>query len=176
MCKYPILFFFFYTLMCVAGDFQLAVMVTAEGKLVLTVMLQTAIPGPVRLRIKYTWVVQPDAVEQTSSTTFENMREIVHQISRSAVPFQQFRLQVALQVGRVVGPFVPNLENVTAISKYSKCNTHSQLQIVYMHITMQLESTFFTNSQPYHHYHPHRQCHPQNSLLHFLSLCHFLSS
>ena len=109
--------------MCVAGDFQLEVMVTAEGKLVLTVTLQTAIPGPVRLRIKYTWVVQPDTVEQTSSATFENMREIVHQISRSAVPFQQFRLQVALQVGRVVGPFVPNLENATAISKYSKC-TH----------------------------------------------------
>jgi len=109
---------------CVAGDFQLAVMVTAEGKLVLTVTLQTAIPGPVRLRIKYTWVVQPDTVEQTSSTTFENMREIVHQISRSAVPFQQFRLQVALVVGRVVGPCVPELENAAAYSKYSGIVPH----------------------------------------------------
>jgi len=97
------------------------------------VTLQTAIPGPVRLRIKYTWVVQPDTVERTTSRTFENSREMVHEVSGSEVPFQQFRLQVALQVGRVVGPFLPNLENATAISKYSKCNTHSQLQIIHAH-------------------------------------------
>ena len=105
--------------MCVADDFQLGVVVTAEGNLMLTVNLQTAIPGPVRLSIKYTWIIQPDTVERTSSTTFENMREIVHQISRSTVPFQQSKLQVALVVGRVVGPFVPELENATIISKYS---------------------------------------------------------
>jgi len=105
--------------MCVADDFQLTVMVTPEGNPMLTVMLQTAIPGPVRLRIKYTWVVQPSTVEQNTTTTFQNMRVIVHQISRSTIPFQQFRLQVALVVGRVVGPFVPDLENATVISKYS---------------------------------------------------------
>jgi len=109
---------------CVADDFQLGVVVTAEGNLMLTVTLQTAIPGPVRLSIKYTWVIQPVPVEQTSSTTFENMREIVHQISRSTVPFQQSKLQVALQVGRVVGPYVPDLENATVISKYSSIVQH----------------------------------------------------
>ena len=85
----------------------------------LTVTLQTAIPGPVRLKIKYTWVVQPDTVERTTSRTFENTREIVHEVSGSEVPFQQFRLQVALQVGGVVGPFVQDLENATVYSKYS---------------------------------------------------------
>ena len=91
--------------MRVADDFQLAVMVTAEGNLMLTVTLQTAIPGPVRLRTKYTWTVQPIPAELTTSTTFENMREIVHMVFRSDVPFQQFRFQVALVVDRVVGPF-----------------------------------------------------------------------
>ena len=109
--------------MCVADDFQLGVVVTEEG-LMLIVNLQTAIPGPVRLSIKYTWVVQPDTVERTTSTTFENMREIAHAVSRSTVPFQQFSLQVALQVGRVVGPFVPDLENATVISKYSDIAQH----------------------------------------------------
>jgi len=90
----------------------------------LTVSLQTAIPAPVRLRIKYTWVVLPEAVEQRTSTTFENMREIVHEVSRSEVPFQQFRLQVALQVDRVVGPFVPELANATVFSKYSGIAQH----------------------------------------------------
>ena len=84
--------------MRVADDFQLAVVVTAEGNLMLTVTLQTAIPGPVRLRIKYTWVVQPGTVELNTSPTFENKREIVHMVFRSEVPFQQFRLQVALHV------------------------------------------------------------------------------
>ena len=107
--------------MCVADDFQLGVVVTEEGNLMLTVTLQTAIPGPVRLKIKYTWVVQPDTVERTTSRTFENTREIVHEVSGSEVPFQQFRLQVALQVGGVVGPFVQDqdLENATVYSKYS---------------------------------------------------------
>ena len=115
--------------MCVADDFQLRVAVTEEG-LTLKVTLQSAIPGPVRLRIKHTWVVQPDTVEQTTSTTFENMREIVHVVSRSSVPFQLFRLQAALVVGRVVGPFVPELENATVISKYCTTlnNPCSQLQ------------------------------------------------
>ena len=99
--------------MCVADDFQLAVVVTEEGNLMLTVTLQTAIPGPVRLRIKYTWAVQPDMVERTTSATFENMTEIVHIVFRSEVPFQQFRFQVALVVDRVVGPFVPELENAS---------------------------------------------------------------
>jgi len=98
---------------CVADDFQLGVVVTEED-LMLTVTLQTAIPGPVRLRIKYTWAVQPDVVERTTSRTFENMREIVH---RSEVPFQPFRFQVALEVSGVVGPFVPKLENATVYSK-----------------------------------------------------------
>ena len=110
--------------MRVADDFQLEVDVTAEGNLMLAVTLQTAIPGPVRLRIKYTWAVQPVPVEQTTSTTFENRREIVHMVFRSEVPFQQFRLQVALQVGRVVGPFVPDLENATVIGKYSGIVPH----------------------------------------------------
>ena len=110
--------------MRVADDFQLAVVVTAEGNLMLTVTLQTAIPGPVRLRIKYTWAVQPDTVELNTSTTFENVREIVHMVFRSEVPFQQFRFQVALQVDRVVGPFVPDLENATVISKYSSIAPH----------------------------------------------------
>jgi len=108
---------------CVADDFQLGVVVTEEG-LMLTVTLQSAIPGPVRLRIKHTWVVQPGTVEQTTNTTFENKREIVHVVSRSTVPFQLFRLQVALQVGRVVGPFVPELGNATVISKYSSIAQH----------------------------------------------------
>ena len=103
--------------MCVADDFQLAAMVTAEGNLMLTVILRTAIPEPVRLRIKYTWINQPVPVEQTTSTTFENMTEIIHAVSRSEIPFQQFKLQVALQVGGVVGPFGP--ENATVISKCS---------------------------------------------------------
>ena len=60
-------------------------MVTEEG-LILTVSLQTAIPAPVRLRIKYTWVVQPEEVERRTSTTFKNMREIVHEVSRSETP------------------------------------------------------------------------------------------
>ena len=114
----------YFGLVCVADDFQLAVAVTAEGNLMLTVTLQTAIPGPVRLRIKYTWAVQPDMVERTTNTTFEDMREILHTVFRSEVPFQQFRLQVALQVGRVVGPFVPELENATVISKYSGIAPH----------------------------------------------------
>jgi len=97
MCNYNTLLIFCYTLVCVADDFQLGVVVTEEG-LMLTVTLQTASPGPVRLRIKYTWAVQPDTVERTTSTTFENMREIVHMVSGSEVPFQQFRFQVALQV------------------------------------------------------------------------------
>ena len=118
MCNYNTLLILCYILVCVADDFQLGVVVIEEG-LMLTVRLQTAIPGPVRLSIKYTWIIQPDTVERTSSTTFVNRREIVHQISRSTVPFQQFRLQVALVVGRVVGPFVPDLENATVISKYS---------------------------------------------------------
>ena len=109
--------------MCVADDFQLEVVVTEEG-LMLTVTLQTAIPGPVRLRIKYTWVVQPDTAERTTSTTFENMRATVQTVSRSTIPFQKFRLQVALVVGRVVGPFVPDLENATVISKYSGIAQH----------------------------------------------------
>ena len=115
--------------MCVADDFQLRVVVTEEG-LTLTVTLQSAIPGPVRLRIKYTWVIQPSTVEQNTNTTFENTTEIVHVVSRSAVPFQLFRLQVALVVGRVVGPFVPELENATVISKYCTTlnNPCSQLQ------------------------------------------------
>ena len=110
--------------MCVSDDFQLGVVVTAEGNLMLTVTLQTAIPGPVKLRIKYTWAVQPVPVEQTTSTTFENRREIVHMVFRSEVPFQQFRFQVALVVDRVVGPFVPELENATVISKYSGIAPH----------------------------------------------------
>ena len=46
------------------------------------------------------------------------------------VPFQLCRLQVALVVGRVVGPFVPELENATVISKYCTTlnNPCSQLQ------------------------------------------------
>ena len=110
--------------MHVAGDFQSPFAVTAEGNLMLTVTLQTAIPGPVRLRIKYTWVVQPDTAERTTSTTFENMRATVQTVSRSTIPFQKFRLQVALVVGRVVGPFVPELENATVISKYSGIAPH----------------------------------------------------
>jgi len=90
----------------------------------LTVTLQSAIPGPVRLRIKYTWGVQPDTAEHTTTTTFENMRATVQAVSRSTIPFQQFRLQVALQVGRVVGPFVTDLENATVISKYSGIAQH----------------------------------------------------
>ena len=104
----------YFGLVCVADDFQLGVVVTEEG-LMLTVTLQTAIPGPVRLRIKFTWVVQPDTVELTTSRTFENMREIVH---RSGIPFQLFKFQVALEVSGVVGPFVPELENATVYSKY----------------------------------------------------------
>ena len=110
--------------MRVADDFQLAVVVTAEGNLMFTVTLQTAIPGPVRLRIIYTCVVQPDTVERTTSTTFENMTEIVHMVFRFEGPFQQFIFQVALVVGRVVGPFVPELENATVISKYSGIAPH----------------------------------------------------
>ena len=105
--------------MHVAGDFQSPPFtVTSEGNLILTVTLQTAIPGPVRLRIKYTLAVQPVPAEQTTNTTFENMREIVHMVFRSELPFQQFIFQVALVVGRVVGPFVPDLEDATVISKY----------------------------------------------------------
>ena len=117
-------YLFCYILVHVAGDFQLAFAVTAEGNLMLTVTLRTAIPGPVRLRIKYTWAVQPDMVERTTSATFENMTEIVHIVFRSEVPFQQFRFQVALVVDRVVGPFVPDLENATVISKYSGIAPH----------------------------------------------------
>ena len=90
----------------------------------LTVTLQTAIPGPVRLRIKYTWTVRPGTVELNTSTTFEDMRKIFHTVFRSEVPFQQFRFQVALVVDRVVGPFVPDLENATVISKYSGIAPH----------------------------------------------------
>jgi len=113
-----------YILVHVADDIHLAAVVTAEGNLMLTVTLQTAIPGPVRLRIKYTWAVQPDTVERTTNLTFENLREIVHMVFRSEVPFQQFRLQVALVVGRVVGPCVPELENAAAYSKYSGIVPH----------------------------------------------------
>ena len=103
---------------CVADDFQLGVVVTEEGNLMLTVTLQTAIPEPVRLRIKYTRVAYPDQVERATNRTFsENSREITHE--ESELPFPQFRLQVALQVGGVVGPFGPDLENTTVISKCS---------------------------------------------------------
>ena len=95
----------------------------------LTVTLQTAIPGPVRLRIKYTWINQPVPVEQSTSRTFENMRAIVHEVSRSDVPFQQFRLQVALEDRGMVGPFVPDLENATVFSKH----LHSQLIVYCVH-------------------------------------------
>ena len=73
--------------MCVADDFRLRVVVTEEV-VIITVTLQSAIPGPMRLRIKYTWVIQPDQVERTTSRTFDNSGEIVHE--ESQVPFQQF--------------------------------------------------------------------------------------
>ena len=108
-----------YVLVCIADDFQLETVVTVEGNLMLTVTLLTAILGPVKLRMKYTSAVQSDPEERNTSIAFENREEIVHEVSRSEVPFQQFRLQVALQVDGVVGPFVPELENASVNSKCS---------------------------------------------------------
>jgi len=59
------------------------------------------------------------------------MTEIFHAVSRSEVPFQHFRIQVALEVGGVVGPF--GLENATIIGKYSGFTQwyHNYIQCTY---------------------------------------------
>ena len=160
-------------LCCTVADFRLEVVVTAEGNLMITVTLQVAIPGPVRLRILYTGIVQPiqvGQVEQTTRTTFENMREIVHEVSRSDVPFQQFRLQVALEVFalEVVGPFVPVLVNTTVISKHLRSQLYTMCIIIPTMSDISVVCTIL-NIQAY-------QCHPQASLLHFQFWCPFLSS
>ena len=136
VCVSTILIFII-CLLCAADDFRLGVVVTEEGNLILTVTLQNAIPRPVKLKIKYTWAVQPDQVERATGA-FENTTEIFHAVSRSRseVPFQQFRIQVALEVGGVVGPF--GLENATIISKYS--GLHSGITIIPVYYTVKTVS------------------------------------
>ena len=90
-----------------AGDFDLDVDITTAGDVLLQLTLLAPVPGEVRLRIKYT---SPDSTEphtRTSNEAYINASRITADVRNSDVPYQQFKVQVALIVGNQQGPFVP---------------------------------------------------------------------
>lgn len=105
-----------------AGDFGLDVDITTAGDTLLQLTL-APIPGTVRLRIKYISQENPDSTEQhmrISNGAFTNVSRITVDVPNSDVPYQRFKVQVALMVGSQQGPFVPeSLDSAITYGEFS---------------------------------------------------------
>ena len=104
--KHNVIVFFFY--LFTARDFETAVTVARAGDVFIRVNFQDGyqIPERVRLLMKYTNGRGTEPKNMMSERTFVNTSSISVMVPRSSVPHEQFRVQVALQVGDKVGQFV----------------------------------------------------------------------
>ena len=59
-----------------------------------------------RLLIKYTDESNTNSRNMTSEEAYMNTSRILLEVPRSRLPYERFRVDVALQVGGEVGPFV----------------------------------------------------------------------
>ena len=93
-----------------AGDFDLDVDITTTGDTLFQLILLVPIPGTVQLRIKYISQENPDSTEQhmrRSNGAYTNVSRITADVPSSDVPYQRFKVQVALMIDNQQGPFVP---------------------------------------------------------------------
>ena len=68
------------------------------------------IPGTVHVRIKYISQENSDSTEQhmrRSNGAYTNVSRITVDVPSSDVPYQRFKVQVALMIDNQQGPFVP---------------------------------------------------------------------
>lgn len=95
---------FFYT----AGDFETVISVTTDGDMFIRINFQDGyrILDQTRLLIKFTDETGVGSRNMTSEQAFVNASHIFLELPRSRLPYQLFRVQVALQVGDEIGEFV----------------------------------------------------------------------
>ena len=91
-----------------ARDFEIIVTVTTDGDLHIRINFQDGyqILDRTRLRMRYTDEMSARSQNMTSERAFANKSTIRMEVPRSRLPYERFRVDVALQVGREVGPFV----------------------------------------------------------------------
>ena len=91
--------------------------ITTGGDVQFHLTLPAAIPETLRLRIQFVAEDNMRNVQSRTSTgAYTNLRYFTKQ--NSQVPFQRFKVQVALMVNNDVGPFAPtDLEFATVYGK-----------------------------------------------------------
>ena len=104
------------------------VLITQEGDVIFKLRLHALINNPVHLFLTYVDANRdtPEAtrleINRTSSISYNNTDTITHIEFRSQIPFQVFRLGIALTSDSVLGP-VPMLQEV-----------HSELIVSFLYI------------------------------------------
>ena len=91
-----------------AGDFETVISVTTHGDMFIRINFQDGyrILDQTRLLIKFTDETGVGSRNMTSEQAFVNASHIFLELPRSRLPYQRFRVQVALQVGDEIGEFV----------------------------------------------------------------------
>jgi len=91
-----------------AGDFETVVTVTTAGDVFIRINFHEGyrILDQTSLLMKYTDERSARSRNMTSKQPYTNGSELLLEIPRSRLPYEQFRVQVALKVGNKVGPFV----------------------------------------------------------------------
>ena len=91
-----------------AGDFETFVTLTTAGDMLIRINFQDGyrILDQTRLLIKYMDERSTNSRNMTSEEAYMNTNRILLEVPRSRLPYERFRVDVALQVGDEVGPFV----------------------------------------------------------------------
>ena len=91
-----------------AGDYETVISVTTDGDMLLRINFQDGyrILDQTRLLIKFTDEMSGESRNMISEQAFVNASHIFLELPHSRLPYQHFRVQVALQVGDEHGEFV----------------------------------------------------------------------
>ena len=91
-----------------ASEFETFVSVTADRDLHIEVNFQDGyrILDQARLQMRYRDEMSTRSKNMTSEQEFMNVSTIHIEVPHSRLPYQHFRVDIALQVGGEVGPFV----------------------------------------------------------------------
>ena len=95
--------------------------ITTGGDVQFHLTLPAAIPETLRLRIHFVAEdnmrnVQP----RTSTGAYTNLTKIFYELQKSRVPLQRFKVQIALMVKNMIGPFVPPAADLEFATVYGK--------------------------------------------------------
>ena len=93
-----------------AGDFNIVVSTTTARDMLIRINFQDGyrILDQTRLLMKYTDERSTESMNMTSEEAYMNRNKILLEVPHSRLPYERFRVDVALQVGDEVGPFVPD--------------------------------------------------------------------